>query len=187
MKVIETALAGVLIIEPTVFTDARGCFMESFSARRYSEQAGITQAFVQDNLSRSRHGVLRGLHFQQRHPQGKLVSVVHGRVYDVVVDITPGSPSFGRHLGLELSDRNRRQLWVPPGFAHGFCVLSDWADQSYKCTQYYDPDDEAGLAWNCPEVAIDWPIAQPLLSPRDQRHPTLSQLARTLPFDTAHP
>ncbi|MFA7438299.1 dTDP-4-dehydrorhamnose 3,5-epimerase [Castellaniella sp.] len=176
MKVTATALPGVLIIEPQVFEDARGYFMETFSARRYREQAGIMQAFVQDNHSHSRRGVLRGLHFQKARPQGKLVSVTRGAVYDVVVDIAPGSPTLGAHVGIELSDRNHRQLWVPPGYAHGFCVLSEQADQTYKCTDYYDPDDEGGLAWNCPDISVAWPIDQPLLSAKDRQHPTLSQL-----------
>jgi dTDP-4-dehydrorhamnose 3,5-epimerase len=177
MKVIETTLPGVLIIEPRVFGDERGFFKETFSARRYRDEAGITLAFVQDNHSRSRKGVLRGLHFQHNRPQGKLIGVTAGSVYDVVVDIDPASATFGCHVAVDLSESNHRQLWIPPGYAHGFCVTSEVADISYKCTEYYDPHDERGLAWNCPEVGIAWPIAHPLLSVRDQRHPGLLALA----------
>ncbi|QRF89068.1 dTDP-4-dehydrorhamnose 3,5-epimerase [Alcaligenes faecalis] len=178
MIVLPTALPGVLIIEPQVFGDHRGFFKETFSAQRYQEQAGITLPFVQDNHSRSGKGVLRGLHFQKTRPQGKLVSVGTGAVFDVAVDINPQSATFGQYVGVELSDTNHRQLWIPPGYAHGFCVLSDTADFLYKCTDYYFPQDEGGLAWNCPEVNIAWPIAEPQLSPKDQHYPQLSELAR---------
>ena len=178
MNVIPTALPGVLIIEPQVFGDHRGFFKETFSAQRYQEQAGITLPFVQDNHSRSTKGVLRGLHFQKTRPQGKLVSVGTGVVFDVAVDINPQSATFGQYVGVELSDTNHRQLWIPPGYAHGFCVLSDTADFLYKCTDYYFAQDEGGLAWNCPEVDIAWPISQPQLSPKDQNYPQLSELAR---------
>ena len=175
MKVIETALPGVLIIEPKVFGDQRGFFLETFQAERYRE-AGITQPFVQDNHSRSQKGVLRGLHFQRSRPQGKLVSVSRGSVYDVAVDINPESPTCGQFVGVELNDDNHRQFWVPPGYAHGFCVLSDTADFQYKCTDLYYPEDEGGLIWNDPEVNIPWPVADPKLSAKDQSNPTLRQL-----------
>lgn len=175
MKVLETVLPGVLIIEPKVFGDARGFFLESYQAERY-RQLGIAHAFVQDNHSRSARGVLRGLHFQRSRPQGKLVSVSRGSVYDVAVDINPASPTCGQFVAVELNDENHRQLWIPPGYAHGFCVLSDIADFQYKCTDYYIPEDEGGLLWNDPQVNIPWPIEQPLLSAKDQRNPTLAQL-----------
>ncbi|GGH93897.1 dTDP-4-dehydrorhamnose 3,5-epimerase [Pseudomonas fluvialis] len=175
MKVLETVLPGVLIIEPKVFADARGFFLESYQAERY-RQLGIAHTFVQDNHSRSARGVLRGLHFQRSRPQGKLVSVSRGSVYDVTVDINPASPTCGQFVAVELNDENHRQLWIPPGYAHGFCVLSDIADVQYKCTDYYIPEDEGGLLWNDPQVNIPWPIEQPLLSAKDQRNPTLAQL-----------
>ncbi len=175
MKVIETALAGVLIIEPKVFGDHRGFFLESFQTERYRD-AGIDLPFVQDNHSRSQRGVLRGLHFQRTRPQGKLVSVSRGSVYDVAVDINPQSATCGQYVGVELNDENHRQLWVPPGYAHGFCVLSEVADFQYKCTDLYFPEDEGGLIWNDPEVNVPWPIEQPLLSAKDQLNPTLQQL-----------
>jgi dTDP-4-dehydrorhamnose 3,5-epimerase len=175
MKVIETALAGVLIIEPKVFGDQRGFFLESFQTERYRE-LGIELPFVQDNHSRSQRGVLRGLHFQRTRPQGKLVSVSRGSVYDVAVDINPDSSTCGQFVGVELNDENHRQLWVPPGYAHGFCVLSEVADFQYKCTDLYYPEDEGGLIWNDPEVNIPWPIETPKLSAKDQCNPTLRQL-----------
>ncbi|UTM03729.1 dTDP-4-dehydrorhamnose 3,5-epimerase [Alcaligenes sp. NLF5-7] len=178
MNVIETKLPGVLVIEPKVFGDHRGFFKETFNAQRYQELAGIKLAFVQDNQSRSEHGVLRGLHFQKTRPQGKLVGVSRGSVYDVAVDINPTSPTFGQYVGVELSDTNHRQLWIPPGYAHGFCVLSDVADFTYKCTDYYQPEDEGGLAWDCAKVAIDWPITSPKLSEKDKHYPSLSELAQ---------
>ena len=175
MKVIETALPGVLIIEPRVFGDARGFFIETFQVERYRE-IGITQPFVQDNHSRSPHGVLRGLHYQKTRPQGKLVRVSRGAVYDVAVDVDPKSPTFGRYVGVELSDDNHRQIWIPPGYAHGFCVLSALADFVYKCTDLYFPEDEGGVIWNDPDVAIPWPISAPRLSDKDTRNPTLRDL-----------
>ena len=175
MKVIETALPGVLIIEPKVFGDARGFFIETFQLERYRE-IGITQPFVQDNHSRSPHGVLRGLHYQKTRPQGKLVRVSRGAVYDVAVDVDPKSPTFGRYVGVELSDDNHRQIWIPPGYAHGFCVLSALADFEYKCTDLYFPEDEGGGIWNDPDVAIPWPISAPRLSDKDTRNPTLRDL-----------
>ena len=177
MKVIETALPGVLIIEPRVFGDARGFFIETFQVERYRE-IGITQPFVQDNHSRSQRGVLRGLHFQKTRPQGKLVRVSRGAVYDVAVDIDPKSSTFARYVGVELNDVNHRQLWIPAGYAHGFCVISAVADFEYKCTDFYFPEDEGGLIWNDPEVAIPWPIAQPSLSGKDTVLPTLRDIAQ---------
>ena len=175
MKVIETILPGVLIIEPKVFGDARGFFVESFQVERYRD-AGITLPFVQDNHSRSRRGVLRGLHFQRTRPQGKLVRASRGAVYDVAVGIDPASATFGRYVGVELNDENHRQLWIPPGYAHGFCVLSEVADFEYKCTDFYFPEDEGGLAWNDPDVGIPWPIEAPLLSEKDLKNPGLREL-----------
>ena len=175
MKVLETVLPGVLIIEPKVFADARGFVLETYQAERY-RQLGIAHAFVQDNHSRSARGVLRGLHFQRSRPQGKLVSVSRGAVYDVAVDINPDSPTCGQYVGVELNDENHRQLWVPPGYAHGFCVLSEVADFQYKCTDYNQPEDEGGLLWNDPDVGIPWPVAEPQLSAKDQLNPRLRDL-----------
>ncbi|MBS0510354.1 MAG: dTDP-4-dehydrorhamnose 3,5-epimerase [Proteobacteria bacterium] len=172
MKVIETALPGVLIIEPKVFGDARGFFVETFQVERYRE-AGITLPFVQDNHSRSQRGVLRGLHFQKTKPQGKLVRVSRGAVYDVAVDIDPKSPTFARYVGVELNDDNHRQLWIPPGYAHGFCVLSEIADFEYKCTELYYPEDEGGVIWDDPAIGINWPYKNPVLSKKDQSLPHL--------------
>ena len=175
MNVTETKLAGVLIVEPKVFGDARGFFKETFQAERYRE-AGIEYTFVQDNYSRSQKGVLRGLHFQITKPQGKLVSCPKGAVFDVAVDIDPNSITYGQYVGVELTEENHKQLWVPPGYAHGFCVLSEMADFQYKCTDYYDPSDEGGVIWNDPDVAIEWPIADPSLSNKDAILPTLAEL-----------
>jgi len=175
MNVTQTQLAGVLIIEPKVFGDARGFFKETFQAERYQE-AGIEYTFVQDNYSRSQKGVLRGLHFQITKPQGKLVSCPKGAVFDVAVDIDPESTTYGQYVGVELTEENHKQLWVPPGYAHGFCVLSETADFQYKCTDYYDPSDEGGVIWNDPDVAIEWPIAHPSLSSKDALLPTLAEL-----------
>jgi len=175
MKVIETALPGVLIIEPKAFGDHRGFFLETFQVERYRE-AGITLPFVQDNHSRSQRGVLRGLHFQKTRPQGKLVSVSRGAVYDVAVDIDPASATYGKFVGVELNDDNHRQMWVPPGYAHGFCVLSEVADFQYKCTDFYFPADEGGLLWNDPDVGIPWPITEPQLSAKDIDNPRLRDL-----------
>jgi len=175
VKIIETPLPGVLIIEPKVSGDHRGFFLETFQVDRYRE-AGITLPFVQDNHSRSRRGVLRGLHFQKTRPQGKLVSVSHGAVYDVAVDINPTSNTYGKFVGVELNDENHRQLWIPPGYAHGFCVLSEVADFQYKCTDFYFPADEGGLIWNDPDVGIRWPVAEPQLSVKDMNNPRLRAL-----------
>lgn len=176
MKVIETKLPGVVIIEPKVFGDSRGFFLESFQADRYREAAGIESAFVQDNHSRSSKGVLRGLHFQIKKPQGKLVRVIRGAVLDVAVDIDSASPTYGQYESVVLSEDNHRQLWVPPGYAHGFAVLSDIADFEYKCTEYYDANDEGGVVWNDSSLGIDWMIAAPKLSEKDQQLPTLAEL-----------
>lgn len=176
MNVIQTKLKDCVIIEPKVFGDHRGFFLETFQAERYREMAGITLPFVQDNHSRSAKGVLRGLHFQQTKPQGKLVRVVSGEVYDVAVDIRQDSPSFGQWEGVLLSEENKRQFWVPPGFAHGFVVLSDTADFEYKCTDYYDPSDEGSLIWNDPVLAITWPLETPTLSDKDSKAPTFAEL-----------
>jgi len=173
MKVSPTTLPEVLLIEPDMYGDARGYFLESYHARRYGEH-GIPGVFVQDNHSRSSRGVLRGLHYQYRYPQGKLVRVACGVVFDVAVDIREGSPNFGRWAGVELSGDNQRQLYIPPGFAHGFCVLSEQADFLYKCTDYYVPGDEYGIAWNDPGLAIDWPEMDYLLSDKDGKLPKLA-------------
>lgn len=175
MKVTETSLSGVLIIEPKVFGDSRGFFFESYHERRYRE-AGIKVRFVQDNRSRSTRGVLRGLHYQLQHPQGKLVSVYAGEVYDVAVDIRLGSPTFGKYCGIHLKAEEYKQFYIPPGFAHGFCVLSDSADFTYKCSEYYNPDDEKGLQWNDPALGVQWPITDPELSSKDTKLPTLEAL-----------
>jgi len=175
MKVSETSLPGVLLIEPRVFSDPRGAFWETYQAKRYAD-AGIAATFVQDNGSRSVRGTLRGLHYQ-RMPwaQGKLVQVVRGEVFDVAVDMRRGSPSFGQWVGVSLSQDARRLMYVPVGFAHGFQVLSETADVIYKVTQEYAPRADRGIAWNDPTLAIDWPIADPLLSPKDKALPTLNE------------
>ena len=177
MQVSTTNLPGVLLIQPRVFADSRGFFLETFQQQRYQD-AGITAQFVQDNHSRSSRGTLRGLHFQRTQPQGKLVSVSRGCVFDVVADINPDSATFGQHFAVELSDSNHLQLWVPPGYAHGFCVLSEVADFHYKCSAYYNPQDEAGVIWNDPQLAINWPVQQPLLSDKDRQLPQLSDYLR---------
>jgi dTDP-4-dehydrorhamnose 3,5-epimerase len=176
LKVIDTDLPGVKFIEPAVHGDDRGFLIETFHEQRYRSEAGITLPFVQDNHSRSGRGVLRGLHLQRRRPQGKLVRVVRGEVFDVVADVDPASATFGRWVGTTLSESNHRQIWIPPGYAHGFLVISDLADFAYKCTNYYDPQSEAGVVWNDPRLAIAWPLASPTLSERDKRWPTLAEL-----------
>ena len=167
MKVVKTKLKDCVVIEPKVFGDERGFFLETFQLSRYAEEAGITLPFVQDNHSRSSKGVLRGLHFQIKNPQGKLVRVIKGEVYDISVDIRPDSNTFGQWEGVILSEENKKQLWVPPGFAHGFLVLSDVADFEYKCTDYYDPSDEGSILWSDPDLKIDWPMLNPILSEKD--------------------
>lgn len=177
MKVIDTKIADVKIIQPKVFGDERGFFLEIFEKKRYQEMLNIDYDFVQDNHSRSSHGVLRGLHFQTKHAQGKLVRVVRGEVFDVAVDIRKDSPTYGQWEGVILSEENKTQFWIPPGLAHGFVVLSDIADFEYKCTDYYTPGFEGCLAWNDPEVAIDWPIDfQPKLSEKDKDGNFLSNM-----------
>ena len=176
MKVSEGKLPGVLTIEPKVFGDERGFFVETFQKERYRD-LGIGFEFVQDNHSRSSQDILRGLHFQVRQPQGKLVRCVRGEIFDVVVDVNPESPTRGKWEGYRLSDENKKQVWIPPGYAHGFLVLSEFADFEYKCTDYYDPDDEACLIWNDPDVGIEWPISgEPILSPKDEEGKRLDQL-----------
>lgn len=168
MKVTPTAIADVLILEPKVFGDARGFFFESYNAKTFAQATGVTAEFVQDNHSRSARGVLRGLHYQLHQPQGKLVRVARGAVFDVAVDVRRSSPSFGQWVGVELSEENQRQLWVPAGFAHGFVVLSDSADFLYKTTGYYAPEHERCIAWNDAELAIAWPMQQaPAVSVKD--------------------
>ena len=184
MKTVVTDLQGVLVIEPHCFQDERGFFIESYQATRY-QNAGITDQFVQDNQSRSVKGVLRGLHFQVKRPQAQLVTVMRGRVFDVVIDLRHTSSTFGRWYGVELSDSGPRQLYMPPGFAHGFCVLSDWADLHYKVSREYDPSDEGGVLWRDPDLKIRWPIESPSLSQRDAAYPLFKQLtADQLPHDT---
>ncbi len=168
MKVTPLELPGLLLLEPKVFGDDRGFFMELFHARRYAD-LGVPGPFVQDNYSRSGRGTLRGLHFQEPQGQGKLVQVLAGSVYDVAVDVRRGSPTFGKWAAAELSSENRRQLWIPPGFAHGFCVLSESADFHYKCTTLYAPETERAIAWNDPDLAIPWPVREPILSGKDAR------------------
>ena len=176
MNVIETKLKDCVIIEPRVFGDERGFFLETFQADRYADLAGLTLPFVQDNHSRSSKNVLRGLHFQKTKPQGKLVRVSRGEVYDVAVDIRKGSLTYGQWEAVILSEENKIQFWVPPGFAHGFLVLSDTADFEYKCTNYYDPSDEGCLLWNDPDLNIPWPIDNPRLSEKDANSQLLAEL-----------
>lgn len=178
MKKIKTEIEDVLIIEPKVFGDDRGFFMESFNKERYRDMVGIEHEFVQDNHSRSSKGVLRGLHFQKSNPQGKLVRVVDGEVFDVVVDIRRQSKDYGKWVGVHLSGTNKRQLWVPPGFAHGFLTLSETADFEYKCTTYYDPADECCLIWNDDTIGVKWPIEQPILSEKDKLGFKLEELPK---------
>lgn len=168
MNIIKTNLVDCFIIEPKVFGDKRGFFLETFHESRYAELVGIDLPFVQDNYSRSSKGVLRGLHFQKNKPQGKLVRVVKGEVFDVAVDIRKESSTFGKWEGVILSEENKKQLWVPPGFAHGFIVLSNIADFEYKCTDYYDPSDEGSILWSDSNLAIKWPLANPILSEKDK-------------------
>lgn len=170
MKIVDLALSGVKRIEPDVFGDERGYFLESFQTERYA-QAGINGPFVQDNLSYSRYGVLRGLHYQQPNAQGKLVQVLHGEVFDVAVDIRRGSPTFGQWVGEHLDATHHNQLWVPAGFAHGFCVLSETALFAYKCTDFYAPDSERGIRWDDPDIGIRWPIEPREISDKDASAP----------------
>lgn len=176
MNIIKTKLDGALIFEPKVFGDSRGFFMETYQKERYRE-AGILLDFVQDNHSRSSKGVLRGLHFQRTKPQGKLVRVVTGEVFDVAVDLRKDSPTYGLWEGILLSEENQRQFYIPPGFAHGFLVLSDVADFEYKCTDYYDASDEGSIAWDDPDLGIVWPIEEPQLSEKDKAAPSFMEFA----------
>ncbi len=179
MNVIKTDIGGVFVIEPQVFGDERGYFFESFNAERFRAQTGVEVTFVQDNESRSKRGVLRGLHFQREpHAQAKLVRVVQGRVLDVAVDIRPESPTFGKYVMTELSGENHRQMFIPKGFAHGYVVLEDDTVFQYKCDEYYHPEYEGGIAWNDPEIGIEWPLAESeiTLSDKDRKHPTLKEL-----------
>jgi dTDP-4-dehydrorhamnose 3,5-epimerase len=175
MQVIPTALPEVLIVEPKLFGDHRGFFLETYQLGRYAE-SGISRPFVQDNLSRSAYGVLRGLHLQNPSTQGKLVSALRGKVVDVAVDVRVGSPNFGRHVAVELSEENRRQLWVPRGFAHGFAVLSDTADFFYKCDNSYSPKDEIVVRWDDPAIGVSWGLENPSLSARDAAAPYLADV-----------
>ena len=168
MQIKTTPLEGMLVIEPRIFEDERGYFMETYQFQRF-QSAGIGCTFVQDNLSYSTKNVLRGLHFQKTKPQAKLVQAVSGGIFDVGVDLRPDSPTFGKWFGAVLSEDNRRQLFMPEGFAHGFCVLSDSAHVAYKCSDFYDPEDEGGLLWSDPGIAINWPITDPILSPKDSQ------------------
>jgi dTDP-4-dehydrorhamnose 3,5-epimerase len=176
MQVVRTEIPDVFIIEPKVFGDARGFFLETFQSKRYAAE-GITNPFVQDNLSRSARGVLRGLHIQNPASQGKLVTAMRGCVLDVAVDVRRGSPTFGKHVAVELSEDNRRQLWVPRGFAHGFVVLSDSADFFYKCDEYYSPENEVVIRWDDPELGIEWGVKEPTVSPRDAAGRRLAEIA----------
>jgi dTDP-4-dehydrorhamnose 3,5-epimerase len=174
MRVVCTDLADVLIVEPDVFQDSRGFFLETYHAEKYGK-AGLDVTFVQDNHSRSVAGTLRGLHLQRTRPQGKLVRAIEGEIYDVAVDVRPDSPTFGRWVGVTLTAENFRQCYIPPGFAHGFCVLSEYAQVEYKCTDFYNPADEIGIAWDDPAIGISWPITAPILSARDQAHRPLAE------------
>jgi dTDP-4-dehydrorhamnose 3,5-epimerase len=185
MQFVPTALPEVIIVEPAVFRDERGFFLENYHALKFQE-GGIRVSFVQDNHSQSARGTLRGLHAQcHKHPQGKLVRATEGEIFDVAVDIRRGSPTFKQWVGVTLSAANFRMLYLPPGFAHGFCVTSDHAQVQYKCTEFYDPGDEIALRWDDPELGIEWPVSNPTLSARDQKALTLQQLYQQLP--TFHP
>ena len=181
MKSIKTPIDGLILLELPQFADDRGYFMETYHQQKYKAH-GINVTFVQDNHSRSQSNVIRGLHYQLGHAQDKLVSVLTGAIFDVAVDIRRGSPTFGRWYGIKLSAANRRQLFIPKGFAHGFCVLSPAADMSYKCSDFYAPDQEHGILWSDPGINIQWPVETPLLSPKDSAYPTLKQIpAHQLP------
>lgn len=184
MRCVPTDLSEVLLIEPDVHRDERGFFLETYHARKY-QTAGISGVFVQDNHSRSVRGTLRGLHAQRQRPQGKLIRVLQGEIFDVAVDIRRGSPTFRRWVGVRLSAENFRQIYVPPGFAHGFCVISDTAEVAYKCTELYDSSDEFGVRWNDPAIGIAWPVSEPLLSDKDRTAPVLAELNHVLPVFVA--
>lgn len=179
MEFIATDIAGVVIVEPRVFRDERGFFLETHHAEKF-RAGGIDLTFVQDNHSKSVRGTLRGLHGQRRRPQGKLVRVIAGEIFDVAVDIRSDSPTFGKWVGATLSAENFKQMYVPPGLLHGFCVLSDTAEVLYKCTDLYDPTDEIGAAWDDPAIAIAWPVADPILSEKDKRLPRLAELVERM-------
>lgn len=180
MRFTETELKGIILVELDVHRDPRGFFLEVCHAKKYRE-GGIPALFVQDNFSKSSRGTLRGLHYQLRQAQGKLVTVVEGKIFDVAVDIRTGSPTFGKWVGYELSVENGRQLYIPPGFAHGFCVLSETAGVIYNCTDFYSPSDERGIIWNDPVLGIAWPVSHPLLSQKDQRYKRLAEMGGELP------
>jgi dTDP-4-dehydrorhamnose 3,5-epimerase len=180
MEIIQTSLPEVIVFVPPVFSDSRGYFLETYQQKKYAE-AGIAKPFVQDNQSYSTKNVLRGLHFQLRHPQGKLVRVTQGSVFDVAIDIRKNSPTFGKWHGEILSAENKKQLYIPENFAHGFCVLSDSAEFVYKCTDFYVPGDESGLIWNDPQLGIEWPIDEPILSAKDAVLPSLADVLELLP------
>jgi dTDP-4-dehydrorhamnose 3,5-epimerase len=184
MKFIPTDLPGVLVIEPDVYRDERGFFLETYHADKYAA-GGVPASFRQDNHSRSVAHTVRGLHAQRRRPQGKLVRAIHGEIFDVVVDIRRGSPTYRRWVGVTLSADNFRQCYIPPGFAHGFCVTSEWAEFEYKCTDFYDPTDEIRLLWNDPQIGITWPVHDPIVSDKDRAAQTLAALWDTLPVFSA--
>jgi dTDP-4-dehydrorhamnose 3,5-epimerase len=179
MKLLKTSLEGLVILEPHAYEDNRGYFMETYQMARYRD-LGIEVSFVQDNVSYSRKGTLRGLHYQHPQAQDKLVQAITGEIFDVAVDIRRGSPTYGQWSSALLSEKNHRQLFVPGGFAHGFCVLSETAYVLYKCSNYYSPETEGGILWSDPDLAIQWPIQGPLVSPKDTAHPTLCQVARNM-------
>lgn len=181
MKIITSFIEGILIIEPKIFKDKRGFFMETYNQARYNE-SGINATFVQDNLSYSQKNTLRGLHFQIKHPQAKLIQVISGVIFDVAVDLRPGSATFGKWTGFYLSSENRRQVFIPEGFAHGFCVLSEFALFHYKCSDFYAKDDEGGIIWSDPDIGIEWPVENPIISEKDKQYHKLSDLtAHELP------
>jgi len=182
LSFVKTAIPGVLIIEPDIFKDDRGFFMETYHKGRYAK-GGMDMPFVQDNHSHSRKGTLRGLHYQLKHPQDKLVYVITGEIFDVAVDIRRGSPTFGKWVGVHLSEENHRQIFIPKGFAHGFCVMSETADVIYKCTDLYAPDDDHGVYWADPDIGIEWPVEKPIISEKDSRNPRLNDIPENLlPF-----
>ena len=182
MQVRTVDIQGLLIIEPKVYVDSRGYFFELYNKKRY-EEFGVTGEFVQDNRSKSKRGVLRGLHFQKTMPQGKLVTVTRGEVYDVAVDLRSNSKTFGQHYGLTLTEQNKLQFYVPPGFAHGYCVLSEEAEFQYKCTEFYWPEDEGGIIWNDPLLKINWPISDPEISEKDRELNTFEEFCKLPVFD----
>jgi len=180
MKFVAQELSGIIVVEPDIHRDERGFFLESYHARKYAE-AGIPPTFIQDNHNRSVHASLRGLHTRRSRPEGKLVRVLRGEIFDVVVDIRRDSPTFGRWLSLTLSESNYLQCYIPPGFAHGFCVTSDSAEVAYKCTELYDPEDEVTILWNDPGLKIDWPVRDPILSPKDRAGRPLAEIVDAPP------